>query len=96
MKRIVYSKSNIFTLLIFGYQQAIRKHLNTENFPIYGGIFRSVLIFSRCARPCYAKVKLLYDRCMDMRKNASGEGGEEFSVVHVCRGDVCDDRGDDV
>ena len=35
-KRIVYLLSKIFALLIFGYQQAIRKYLNTEDFPIYG------------------------------------------------------------
>ena len=28
----------IFVLLIFRYQQAIRKYMNTENFPIYGTV----------------------------------------------------------
>ena len=26
----------ILVVLVFGYQQVIRKYLNTENFPIYG------------------------------------------------------------
>ena len=38
-KRVVYLLSRIFVLLLFGYQQAIRKYLNTENSPIYGSIY---------------------------------------------------------
>ena len=32
-------------LLIFGYQQAIRKYLNAENFPIYGTYICNVQLY---------------------------------------------------
>ena len=75
----------IFVLLIFGYQQAIRKYLNTENFPTYGIVHWLTKWNNHCHGLLHVdRCELLVYSSWQFSITLSLQCLMFFTMVHVC------------